>query len=75
MIKLIINERIKESGLKKSYIAMQMNVSKDTLTNWVNGRSMIKLDHAVELAELLGCKVDDLYKREAKGYPEPKPGG
>lgn len=61
MIKLIINERIKETGLKKMYIAEQMGVNKDTLTNWINGRSMIKLDQAVKLARLLNCNVDDLY--------------
>ena len=61
MIKLIINERIKDTGLKKMYIAEQMGVNKDTLTNWINGRSMIKLDQAVKLARLLNCNVDDLY--------------
>ncbi|ALX47131.1 hypothetical protein AOX59_18970 [Lentibacillus amyloliquefaciens] len=61
-MKLLIDERIKESGLKKGYIAEKLGVNKDTLSNWMHGRSMIPFDKAVKLAELLGCEVTELYE-------------
>lgn len=61
-MKLLINERIKESGFKKGYIAEQLGVNKDTLSNWVHNRSMIPLNKAVQLADILGCDIKDLYK-------------
>lgn len=63
MIKLVIEELIKERGLHKSFIAKQIGVSNDTLTNWMKNRSAPKLDKAVRLADILNCDVNDLYKR------------
>ncbi|TFJ91833.1 helix-turn-helix domain-containing protein [Lentibacillus salicampi] len=62
-MRLLINEQIKKSGLKKKYIADKLNVNKDTLSNWIAGRSMIPLDRAVHLAEILNCDIKDLYER------------
>ncbi|MYL41839.1 helix-turn-helix domain-containing protein [Virgibacillus massiliensis] len=64
LIKLLIDERIKQSGLKKKFIANEMGVNKDTLTNWCKNRSMISLNQAVKLADILNCKVENLYERE-----------
>jgi putative transcriptional regulator len=60
-MKLVIDELIKERGLKQIYVAKQLGVNKDTVTNWCKNRSMPKLDKAVELAELLGVEITDLY--------------
>lgn len=62
MIKMRLDELIKNSGLKKGYIAKDLNVSKDTLTNWIKGRSYPALDKAALLANLLECTVDDLFE-------------
>lgn len=58
-----LDELIRDSGLKKGYIAKELNVSKDTLTNWVKGKSCPALDKARLLADLLGCKIDDLISK------------
>ncbi|MEK3909621.1 helix-turn-helix domain-containing protein [Oceanobacillus sp. FSL W7-1309] len=65
-MRLLIEELIKERGLQKKYVAKQLGVTQDTLTNWMKNRNMIKLDQAVKLSEILNCKVDDLYERTDK---------
>ncbi|MDC3414251.1 helix-turn-helix domain-containing protein [Aquibacillus sp. 3ASR75-286] len=61
-LKLKIGALIEESGLKKRYVAKELGVNENTLTNWTKNRSMPKLDQAVELADILNCKVEDLYE-------------
>lgn len=63
-MRLVIDELIKERGLKQLHVAKQLGVNKDTVTNWCHNRSMPKLDKAVELAELLNCDLHDLYIKE-----------
>lgn len=63
-MKLIIEELIKDSGMKKRFIADKIGVNENTLNNWCKNRSVPKLDQAVQLAEILNCKTDDLYTRK-----------
>lgn len=65
-MKLKIEELIVESGLKKKYVAEQLGININTLTNWIKGKNMPKLDQAVKLAHILNCKVDDLYTWDDK---------
>jgi len=63
MIKIVIEDLIRDKGLHKSYVAKQIGVSNDTLTNWMKNRSWPKLNQAVHLADILQCEVTDLYER------------
>jgi len=58
-----INEWIQLRGYKKKWIAAQIGVSQEVLSRWINGRNMPSLEKAFKLAEILECKVDDLYKK------------
>lgn len=58
-----IGKLIEERGYKKKYIAEKMGVSQTQLSNWVNNRNYMPIDKAYKLADMLGCKVDDLYER------------
>lgn len=58
-----IEKLIEESGLKKSFIADKLDVTVKQLRNYETGRSLIPIDKAYILADLLGVKVDDLYER------------
>lgn len=60
-VKLRIEELIKEKGLQKKYVAKNVGVSNDTLTNWMKSKTYPKLDQAVKLTEILNCKITDLY--------------
>lgn len=55
---------IEKRGYKKKWVAEQMGVSQNVLSRWITGRSKPSLENAFRLAELLDCKVDDLYKRK-----------
>lgn len=61
-LKLLINERIKQSGLKKSYIADELGVMNNTVTRWCREESTIKLIDAIRLAKLLGIDLNDLWE-------------
>jgi transcriptional regulator with XRE-family HTH domain len=53
---------IKESGLRKSFIAEKLNVSVKQLRNYEVGHSLIPMDKAYILAKLLNVRVDELYE-------------
>lgn len=61
-IKSKIEELIHDSGLQKKFIANKLNVSVHQLRNYETGKSLIPMDKAFILAELLRKKVDDLYE-------------
>ncbi|MEC1155016.1 helix-turn-helix domain-containing protein [Cytobacillus horneckiae] len=52
-----------QSGYKKSFIAEKLGVSVKQLRNYESGHSLIPIDKAYVLADLLKVKVDDLYER------------
>jgi putative transcriptional regulator len=58
-----IGELIKNSPFKRDFIMKQLGVSANTLSNWCNNKNIPSLDKAYRLADILGCKVDDLYDR------------
>lgn len=62
-LKCNIERLIKESGLKKKFIATKLEVSVAQLRNYETGHSFIPMDKAYILADLLNVKVDDLYER------------
>lgn len=53
---------IVKSGYKKKYVADRLGVSVVVLSRWINGHSKPSLENAFKLAEILNCKVDDLFK-------------
>lgn len=57
-----IGEWIDRTGFKKKYIAKELDISPTQLSNWIAGRSYPPIEKAFKLAELLQCKVDDLYE-------------
>lgn len=64
MLKSNIEKLIIESGLKKSFIAEKLKVSVKQLRNYETGKSLIPIDKGFILADLLDCKIDDLYKKK-----------
>jgi len=63
-LKSNIEELILNSGLRKEFIADRLNVSVRQLRNYETGKSLMPMDKAFILAELLNCKVDDLYEKD-----------
>lgn len=63
-LKSNIEQLIKSSGLKKKFIAEELNVSVAQLRNYETGHSLMPIDKGFILADLLDCKLDDLYEKE-----------
>ena len=59
-----IGDLIDLSGFKKKHIAKLMGISQEQLSRWISGNSHPTLIKAFKLAEILNCKVDDLYEKE-----------
>ncbi|WP_050613323.1 helix-turn-helix transcriptional regulator [Bacillus testis] len=64
MLNSNIEKLLLESGLKKSFVANKLRVSVRQLRHYETGHSLIPIDKAYILADILKCKVDDLYNRE-----------
>ncbi|WP_163583484.1 helix-turn-helix domain-containing protein [Gracilibacillus saliphilus] len=56
---------IEHRGYKKKYVAEKIGVSQTVLSRWINNVSMPSVKKLFELAELLDCKVDDLYEKDS----------
>lgn len=59
-----LEELIKNSGLRKDFIASKLNISTRQLRNYELQKNYIPMDKAYMLADLLGCGVEDLYERK-----------
>lgn len=62
IIRCKLEELIKESGLRKDYIAKKLKISTRQLRNYEIQKNFIPMDKAYILANLLGVKTDDLYE-------------
>ncbi|MEW5567398.1 helix-turn-helix domain-containing protein [Rossellomorea marisflavi] len=63
MLENRIGEIIASKGYLKKYIAFQLGVSQNQVSNWVTGKSYPTIPNLFRLADLLGVKVDDLFIR------------
>jgi putative transcriptional regulator len=54
---------VKNRGIKLKYISDNLNVSYQTVSNWINNRSQPDLAQAVMLSELLNVTLDDLIQK------------
>ncbi|NHC43395.1 helix-turn-helix transcriptional regulator, partial [Bacillus sp. MM2020_1] len=49
---------------KRDFIIQELDISKNTLSNWIAGNTYPTIDKAYKLADLLEVSVDDLYERK-----------
>lgn len=60
MTRLRINEVLKEHGLKQKDLAEKMGIKPISL-NQMLGRGTFGVDRLCEMAEIIGCKVTELF--------------
>jgi putative transcriptional regulator len=63
MIKPRIGKLLRISKYKREFIIKELDISKNTLSNWIAGNTYPTIDKAFLLADLLEVSVDDLYER------------
>lgn len=56
-----IRVRLAELNMRQQELSEILGVTRQTMSLWVNGKSMPTLETAFKIAKLLDCKVDDLY--------------
>lgn len=61
-----LKQIIEEKGIKQAYLAKQINVSKQTITNWIKGYSQPDIKQAQKIKEILNLKsIDELLEKKA----------
>jgi putative transcriptional regulator len=63
-MKPLIGEIRRNKGLMQKFVAQQMEMTHQQLSDWENGRAYPRIDKAYKLAKVLGVKLEDLYKEE-----------
>jgi putative transcriptional regulator len=61
-----IGELLRVSKYRREYIIKELEITQNTLSNWVTGKTYPTIDKAFILADILEVKVDDLYVREVE---------
>ena len=54
-----LNERIKKSGIKKGYIAKELNISNQAMSNKLGGKTPFTTKEAYKVKLLLGLSNDE----------------
>ena len=53
--------KMAEKGIdSQAELARKLGVHKQSLTNWFKGKNKPTLDNVQELANMLGCKIEDI---------------
>ena len=63
MLKSKIGILLRTSKYRREFIQKELDISANTLSNWVAGKTYPTVDNAFKLAELLEVDVNDLYER------------
>ena len=64
-----IKKIIKEKGFTQKELAQMLKINVNTVSGWVKGTIIPKLDNAYELSKVLECKIDDLISDEEQEAP------
>ena len=51
-------------GLKQTFVAAQLDMKQQQLSDWEAGRAYPRIDKAYKLAKVLGVNIEDLYEGE-----------
>lgn len=69
-----ISEKLKQARIKadltQEYVAGQLGISRQTMSNWENGRSCPDIASVLKLSELYGLSLDSLLKDSSKEKDE-----
>lgn len=61
-IKLNLKEILEQRNMTTYQLSKVTNIKIPTLENWVNDRSMPRLDSLVKIAHVLGIAITDMYE-------------
>lgn len=59
--KMTLKEAREKKGIKQSFIAEQLGVSVQTVSNWETGKCDMRVTTAKKLCEILGVEISDIF--------------
>lgn len=62
--KSLLKQRLKESGNTQAGLARHLRVTRQRVNDWVHDRRTIPLNTQKDIAEFIGCYIDDLWSWE-----------
>jgi putative transcriptional regulator len=63
-MKPLIKEIRLSKGLMQKFVAEQIGISQQQLSDWEKSKAYPRIDRAYKLAKVLGVGVEELYKEE-----------
>lgn len=57
-----LKERRNELQLKQDYVAEELGITRQTMSNWENGRSYPDIERIIRLSEIYDLSLDELLK-------------
>lgn len=67
----ILSEFMSRNNLTQTDIAKKLNVSKQTVSDWVNGKKFPRVDKMQELANIFGVLMSNMYTYSEKNIIDP----
>lgn len=58
---LILKSYMDQFGMNQTDIAKRLNVSKQTVSDWMNGKKFPRVDKMQQLADIFGVLLSDMY--------------
>lgn len=55
----------KQAKITQAELARRLGVSQANISQWETGEAFPRADKLPQLAEILGCKIDDLFDKPA----------
>jgi transcriptional regulator with XRE-family HTH domain len=68
--KCLLRSRLKQAKLTQTELAKRLNLSQQMISHYVNGRKVMSLENAYNIATILNCNVEDLYLWDFRNEPE-----
>lgn len=62
--KCLLRSRLKQARLTQAKLAERLGLSQQMISHYINGRKVMSLEVAYNIAFILGCDIEDLYTWE-----------
>ncbi len=60
-----IKQKREAKGFTQNEFALKLSVDRSTVAKWETGEALPRADKLPQLAEILDCKIDDLFDKSA----------
>lgn len=58
----LLKQRLKLAGKTQAHLARHLEVTRQRVNDWANGRRPIPFNTQKDIAEFIGCSIDDLWE-------------